>query len=178
MPGSHDTFHDPPRFVALAAGTRVSGKEILDQPSACHIMTRRNISLPSAKMARMKSWTCRGRILQTAYASKFTQQSTTGVDIILDARGIRRCCNSFTGWSDPLVVIGFEAGGTPVVKANYLLLKNIGAQRTAGERLQDRSARAGKEIFLRRSFHSMSRVGSNQRRRSPVRWRSSGDAFP
>jgi hypothetical protein len=30
-------------------------------------------------------------------------------------------------WSDPLVVIGFAAGGTPVVKANYLLLKNIGA---------------------------------------------------
>jgi hypothetical protein len=102
----------------------------------------------------------RAGFLQTAYASKFTQQSTTGVDIILDARGIRRCCDSFTGWSDPLVVIGFEAGGTPVVKANYLLLKNIGAQRTAGERLQDRSARAGKEIFSRRSFHSMNRVGS------------------
>jgi hypothetical protein len=25
----------------------------------------------------------------------------------------------------PLVVIGFAVGGTPVVKANYLLLKNI-----------------------------------------------------
>jgi hypothetical protein len=81
--------------------------------------------------------------LQTAYASKFTQQSTTGVDIILDARGIRRCCDSFTGWSDPLVVIGFEAGGTPVVKANYLLLKNIGANG-----LQVSDYRIGAEKFF------------------------------
>ena len=64
--------------------------------------------------------------LRTAYASKFTQQSTKDVDIILDARGILRCCDSLTTWSDPLVVIGFEAGGTPVVKANYLLLKISG----------------------------------------------------
>ena len=77
-------------------------------------------------MARMKSWTCRDRICETAYASKFTQQSNKGVDIILDARGILRCCDSLTTWSDPLVVIGFEAGGTPVVKANYLLLKISG----------------------------------------------------
>ena len=164
--------------LSRSAGTRVSGKEILDQA----------LGLPHYDVPEY-----------------FLALSKDGADEIVDlsrqdfADGLRkqvyaaehhRCRHHsgcawdtsmlrfFTRWSYLLVVIGFEAGRTPVMKTNYLLLKNIEAQRTAGERLQDRSARADREIFSRRSFHSMSRVRSNQRRRSPVCWRSSGDAFP
>jgi NADPH:quinone reductase len=86
-------------------------------------------------------------------AQVLTETGGAGVDVVLDPVG-----GEFFGaalralaWCGRLVVIGFVAGDIPSVKANYLLVKNIGISGLQWSDYRDRApervAAAQKEIF-------------------------------
>jgi hypothetical protein len=132
--------------VMTRAGTRGQGNPPSSTPLACRVMTRRNISWPSAKMARTKSWTCRGRICgQPTRASLRSRAPKMSTSFWMRVGYFDAAIRSQPGatrsssldlkpealrWSRPTTCCSRYRG-----------------QRTAGERLQDRSARAGGEIF-------------------------------
>ena len=99
-----------------------------------------------------------------------------GVDVVIDPLGgdaFEGAIRSLT-WRGRLVVVGFAAGRIPVLKANYLLLKNIevsGLQISDyRKRLPELVAEGFREVF---AFHAGGRVTPPESTAMPLsRWRT------